>query len=65
MVSLIALDKVLGFFFGGVVRIALELHLGNDFLHDGAADAACLRVPCDVVAAFERPGHLCSLAIRR
>lgn len=58
MVSLIALDEILGGFFGGVVRVALESHVGNDFLHDRAADAACLRIPCDVVAAFERLGHL-------
>lgn len=58
MVSRIALDEILGVFFSSVVRVALESHAGNGFLHDRAADATCLRIPCDVVAAFERLGHL-------
>jgi hypothetical protein len=58
VISFVALDKILGFFFRGVVSVALETHVGNDFLHDRAANASCFRIPCDVVSALERPGHL-------
>ena len=58
MVGFIAPDEILGFFFGAVVRVAFEFHVGDDFLHDGAANSARFRIPFDVIAAFERPGHL-------
>jgi len=61
VIGLIALDEILGFFFCGVVGIALERHVGNDFLHDSAAYAACFRIPFDVIAALERLGHLCAI----
>jgi hypothetical protein len=59
MVGLIALDEILRFFLGGVVRIAFEFHIGDDFLHDSPANPARFRIPFDVIAAFERLGHLC------
>ena len=59
MVGFIALDEILGLPFGGVVRVALEFHIGDDFLHDSAANPARFRIPFDVIAAFERLGHLC------
>ena len=58
VVGFIALDEILRFFFGGVVGVAFEFHFGNDFLHDGAANSSCFRVPFDVIATFERLGHL-------
>jgi hypothetical protein len=39
MVSLIALDEILGFFFGRVMGVALERYVGNDFLHDSTANS--------------------------
>jgi hypothetical protein len=32
VIGLIALNEILGLFFGGVVRVALEVHAGNCFL---------------------------------
>ena len=64
VIGFIALDEILGFFFGGVVGVALEFHIGNDFLHDNAANSTCFRVPFDVVATLERLGHL-SVATER
>jgi len=64
VVGFIALDEILGFFFGGVVSVAFEFHFGNDFLHDSAANSTCFRVPFDVIATFERLGHL-SIATER
>jgi hypothetical protein len=65
VVGFIALDEILGFFSGGVVGVALESHIGNDFLHDSAANSTCFRIPFDVITAFERLGHLPSLPNRR
>jgi hypothetical protein len=61
MISSRSFMKYCGSSFGGVVGIAFEFHLGNDFLHDNAADSARFGVPFDVIATFERPGHLSSL----
>lgn len=58
VIGFIALDEILGFFFGGVVGVALERHIGNDFLRDSAANSTCFRIPFDVITAFERLGHL-------
>lgn len=65
VIGFIALDEILGLFFGGVVGVALERHIGNDFLHDSAANSTCFRIPFDVITAFERLGHLPSLPNRR
>lgn len=64
VIGFIALDEILGFFFAGVVDVAFELHLENDFLHDSAANWACFRVPLDVIATFEDRGYL-SVATER
>ena len=58
VIGFVALDEILGFFFGSVVGVAFEFHFGNDFLRDSAANPTCFRVPLDVIAAFERLGHL-------
>lgn len=58
VIGLIALDEILWFFFGGVVRVAFEFDIGNHFLHDSAANSACFRVPLDVIATFEDRRHL-------
>ena len=58
VVGFIALDEILRFFFGGMVGVALECHIRNDFLHDSAANPAGFRIPFDVIAASERPRHL-------
>jgi hypothetical protein len=65
VIGFIALDEILGLFFGGVVGVAFERHIGNDFLHDSAANSTCFRIPFDVITAFERLGHLPSLPNRR
>lgn len=57
VVRLIDLDEILGVFFRGVVNIALEPKVANNFLRDNAPNSACFRVPFDMVAAFERLGH--------
>lgn len=61
VIGLIALDEILGFCLRGVVRVAFEFDIGNDFLHDSAANSTCFRVPFDVIATFECPQHLSSL----
>ncbi len=60
VIGFIALNEILGLFFGGVVGVAFDFHIGNDLLDDSAADPACFRIPCDVIAAFECLGHLCA-----
>jgi hypothetical protein len=58
LIGFIAPEELLGLFFGGVVGVALQFHLGGQLLYDSAADPACFRIPGYVIAAFERPGHL-------
>ena len=58
VIGFVALDEVLRLFLGSVVGVAFEFHFGNDFLYDSAANSTCFRVPFDVVATFERLGHL-------
>ena len=38
VIGFIALDEILGLCPGGVMSIALEGHVGDDFLHDRAAN---------------------------
>jgi len=57
VIGFVALDEILRLFFGSVVGVAFEFHFGNDFLHDGAANSTCFRVPLDVIATLERLGH--------
>ena len=64
VIGFVALDEILRFFFRSVVGVAFEFHFGNDFLHDSAANSTCFRVPFDVIATFERLGHLQSLPNR-
>ena len=45
VIGFIALDKILGLFLGGVAGVALECHVGNDFVHDSATNPACFRIP--------------------
>jgi hypothetical protein len=59
MVGFIALNEILGFFFCGVVGVAFEFDIRNDFLHDSATNPTRFGIPFDVIAAFERPAHLC------
>lgn len=58
MVGLIAFDEILGHLFRGMVGVAFERHIRNNFLHDSTANSACFRVPCDVIATFEDLRHL-------
>lgn len=53
VVGLIALDEILGFFFGGVVGKTVEFHIRHDFLHNRPANLTCFRIPFDVIIAFE------------
>ncbi len=65
VIGFIALDEILGFFFGGVVRIALVRHIGNNFLHDSAANSTCFRIPFDVITTFEHFAIFPALPNRR
>jgi hypothetical protein len=58
VIGFIALDEVLRVFFGGVMSVAFEFHVGHDFLHDDATNSTCFRVPFDMIATLERLGHL-------
>lgn len=57
VLGLVALNEVLRFSFRGATDVAFEFHIRNNFLDDDAADTARLRVPCNVVSAFERLRH--------
>ena len=57
VIGFVALDEILRFFFGGVMRVTFGFHIGNDFLHDHAANSTCFRVPFDVITTFERLRH--------
>jgi len=57
VVGLVAPNEILRFVLRGVVDIAFESHIGDDLLHDNAANPTCFRIPCNVVAAFELLGH--------
>jgi len=52
VVGLITLDEILRFVFRGVVDVAFESHIGNNFLQDNAANSTRFRVPFNVVTAF-------------
>ena len=41
VIGFIALDEILGFFLGSVMGVAIEFDIGNDFLHESAANSAC------------------------
>ena len=58
VVSFIALDEILRLCFSGMVGVTFKSHIGNDFLHDNAANSTCFRVPFDVITTLERIGHL-------
>ena len=65
VIGCVALDEILGLFFGSVVDVAFDFHIGNDFLHENAANSACFRVPSNMIAAFEPLGHLSVATSRR
>ena len=54
VLGFIALDEILRFLSSGVVHIPFEPHVRNNFLHDYAANSACLRVPFNMITALER-----------
>ena len=53
----VTFNEVLRFVSCGVVEIAFEPHVGNNFLQDDATNAPGFRVPGNVVASFECLGH--------
>ena len=57
VVRLVAVDEVLGSFSCRVVDIALDPHVGGNFLDDNATNAAGLGVPFNVISAFEYLRH--------
>lgn len=57
VVGFVALDEVLRFVLRGMVHVAFEPHIGNDFLHHHAANPARFGVPFDVIAALECLWH--------
>jgi hypothetical protein len=61
VVGFIALNEILGFFFGGVVDVAFEFYVGNDFLRNRTSNETRFRIPLDVIAAFKGLGHLCAI----
>lgn len=58
VVGLIALDEVLRFFAGGVVRVTFEFQIRDDLFEDDTADASCFRVPGHVIATLECLAHI-------
>lgn len=58
VVGFIAPDEILRLFFSGMVGVTFKSHIGNDFLHDNAANSTCFRVPFDVITMLERIAHL-------
>jgi hypothetical protein len=62
----VTFDEVLGFVSRGVVNIAFEAHIGNNFLYDDATNSPRFRVPLNVVATFEcldHPTKACSSGV--
>src|SRR5205823_5193742 len=57
VIGLVALDDVLRLFFGSMPFVTFEDHLRSDFLLDGSANAACFRVPFDMISPFEISRH--------
>ena len=58
MIGLIAFDLVLRVIFGSVMHIAFVIEILGVDGDDGPRHAARLRIPGDMVADFERLGHL-------
>lgn len=58
VIGFVTLDEVLGFVLRRVVDIAFELNIGNNFPHDDATNSTCLRIPFNVITAFESLRHL-------
>jgi hypothetical protein len=54
VVSLIALDLVLGIIAARVMDITFVVHIFYVHFHDSAADAASFGIPADMIANFER-----------
>jgi len=57
VIGLVALDDVLWLFFGSVALVTLEDDLRGYFLLDRSSNAACFRVPFDMIATFEISRH--------
>jgi len=57
MVGLLTLYDVLRFVFRGVMHVAFETHVGNNFLNDYAANPTCFGVPFNMVTELERLSH--------
>ena len=57
MIGFITLDEVLRFILRGVVHIAFETNVGDNFSNDHAANSSRLGVPFNVVTALERLRH--------
>jgi hypothetical protein len=57
VVGLLALYKVLRFAFRGVMHVAFEKNVGNNFLDDYAANSPCFGVPFNMVTALQRLSH--------
>ncbi len=53
MICFVALDQVLRFLLRGVNRIPFEFDFRGNFLLYGSLNAACLRIPFNVIAYFE------------
>ena len=53
-----ALYKVLRFILRGVVRVALEANIGDNFPEDHTANSSRFRVPFNTVTALERMSHV-------
>jgi hypothetical protein len=57
VIGFVTLDEVLGFVLRRVVDIAFELNIANNFPYDDATNSTCLRIPFNVITAFESLRH--------
>src|SRR5689334_1558658 len=65
MIGLVAFDLVLRLRRRGVMPVAFVIEIFGVDGDDGPGHAARLRIPGDMVADFERLGHLRLLAVKR
>jgi hypothetical protein len=57
VLGLVAFDKVLGLVFRGMMDVAVDRHIGDDFLEDDAADSSGFRILLNMVTALKGFRH--------
>ena len=53
MLRLVAFDEVLRLVFRGMVDVAIDRHIGDDFLKDDAADSSGFGIPLNMVSSLK------------